>query len=84
MEVKRLHIGKILYGFLFCALIPFLLYLWASHLSIFLPVPGFESIGITLLIAGFVLMLFAMLDLRKYGKGLPMNAFPPENFVDKG
>jgi len=78
--------GKILYGLLFCAALPALLLLWASRIEggVPLPVPELKSMGIALLIAGALLVLAAMFDLRRYGKGLPMNAYPPGHFVTRG
>jgi protein-S-isoprenylcysteine O-methyltransferase Ste14 len=77
---------KILYGLLFVAVLPFLLVIWAertdwiiSLLVIEISYPGYilASCGILLMLAGIHNLLF-------FGKGLPMNAFPPEQYVKKG
>lgn len=77
-------LGKALYGSLFCALLPFLLVLWASNVTLTLPVGDWPLAGWLLLIAGLGIMAWAMLNLWKNGKGLPMNAYPPKHFVITG
>lgn len=77
---------KILYAFSFVIALPFLLFLWARATEQFVPLPlvGTISLGIVLALAGFSVMASAMLTLLIYGRGLPMNAFPPARFVDRG
>jgi protein-S-isoprenylcysteine O-methyltransferase Ste14 len=78
--------GKILYGALFIALLPFCLYRWAvaTKLIIHIPVPGIPLAGWLLLVNGSIFLVFGMAGLMRYGKGLPMNAYPPKYFVSKG
>jgi protein-S-isoprenylcysteine O-methyltransferase Ste14 len=78
------RLGKVLYGILFCALLPFLLVLWASNVALTLLVGDWRLAGWLSLIAGLGLMAWAMLNLWKKGKGLPMNAYPPIHFVNAG
>ena len=81
----RLHRGKILYAALFCLLLPALLALWATHVhAVHLPVPDAPLAGLALAGAGLALMLCAMADLWRLGKGLPMNAYPPKHYVRSG
>jgi protein-S-isoprenylcysteine O-methyltransferase Ste14 len=78
--------GKVMYGLLFVAVIPILLFLWAKYTGsiINLPLPDELYSGYILSAAGAILVLSAMWYLWFYGKGLPMNAYPPEKFVKKG
>lgn len=79
-------LGKLLYALLFTALIPFGLWVWAYYTADFVRFPALASakIGWGLVSVGLVLVLWAMLALKKYGKGLPMNAYPPPVFVSSG
>ncbi|MFI5205296.1 MAG: methyltransferase family protein, partial [Flavobacteriales bacterium] len=79
-------LGKIVYGSLFCLVLPFLLVVWAtySETSIQIQVPAFPLVGLGLAVMGFILMVLAMWNLWKYGNGLPMNAFKPKKFVVNG
>ncbi|HEY9047797.1 MAG TPA: prolipoprotein diacylglyceryl transferase family protein [Ohtaekwangia sp.] len=63
---------------------PAVLYGWAIQLPVTLPVVGNSLIGSAIAITGFLLVMLSMFDLWRYGNGLPMNAYPPKNFVDKG
>lgn len=82
----RTFIAKFLYGLLFVILLPLFLCLWASRLdkSIDLIVPRCEAAAIVSIVLGSLSMARAMLDLLTWGKGLPMNVFPPKNFVTRG
>ena len=86
MEKIKETAGKVLYGLLFVAVIPLLLILWARHTEniVRLPVPEILWPGYILLTIGFLLILSGMLHLWTFGKGLPMNPFPPEKFVREG
>ena len=78
-------IGKVLYGFAFCVVLPLILILWARHAPQNLPpLPDWELIAWIVLTSGFLLLGFSMTALWTIGKGLPMNAFPPRNFVSTG
>jgi protein-S-isoprenylcysteine O-methyltransferase Ste14 len=86
MEKVKEVAGKVLYALLFSAAIPFLLILWTRHTAkiITLPVPDIIFPGYILIATGIVLVLSGMHNLLIFGKGLPMNAFPPKYFVKKG
>ncbi len=77
---------KTLYAAVFCLLLPYLLWQWALHTAdaITLPVPDAPWFGVLAAGSGLGLMLWAMLDLWRRGKGLPMNAFPPQHYVSAG
>lgn len=78
--------GKVLYGLLFIVVVPLLLVLWAKYTDkiITLPLPENLLPGVVLLIAGVLFVSIGMWNLWRIGKGLPMNAFPPERFVKNG
>ena len=78
--------ARLLYGFLFVVILPLSLCLWASSLdgSTDLTVPGCEPAAIGIAVSGGLLVAKGMLDILVLGKGLPMNAFPPKNFVTQG
>jgi protein-S-isoprenylcysteine O-methyltransferase Ste14 len=84
-KIKQLS-GKILYGLLFVIIIPSLLILWARETGHFisLPVPGNPVTGYIVLSAGAIFIISGMFYIWFYGKGLPMNAFPPKKFVSNG
>lgn len=78
--------GKFLYAFLFLVIVPVALWFWAKSTEPLIRYPTIESkaTGWIFTIAGGLLMLWGMFVLWKNGKGLPMNAFPPSQFVKKG
>lgn len=77
---------KIIYAMVFCAILPVVLVFWASQTEslIKLPVPNFPILSIGFSIVGFILIIGAMLNLWFKGQGLPMNGFPPKNYVSSG
>ena len=79
-------LGKLLYGLLFIVILPAILVYWASVLdrSIHWIVPPEPAIGILVGILGLGVLLRGMGDIFVYGRGLPMNAYPPEKYVTKG
>jgi protein-S-isoprenylcysteine O-methyltransferase Ste14 len=78
--------GKTLYAGVFLILIPAGLWLWAKYTQhvITLPKTESKSIGLILVIIGGSLMLWALFVLKKFGRGLPMNGYPPALFVTNG
>ena len=72
-------IGKALYGFLFVAVLPAWLITWArmTEASVRLPMAGSFEIGTVLASCGAVIMVCGMAGLIVYGKGMPMNPYPP-------
>jgi protein-S-isoprenylcysteine O-methyltransferase Ste14 len=80
--------GKVLYGLLFCAVLPGLLLAWtrATKDAVEWSAPDgvWPWAGWVMASMGFALLLVAMRDLWEYGKGLPMNAFPPKFLVQQG
>lgn len=86
--MKRItpSLGKVIYAIIFLLLIPALLWFWAKHTQNIIKLPVIQSdiAGIIIIITGSALMLWGMFALQFYGKGLPMNAYPPSVFVTKG
>jgi protein-S-isoprenylcysteine O-methyltransferase Ste14 len=41
-------------------------------------------LGLAIAVAGAASLLLGMLHLWRYGGGLPMNAFPPPRYVERG
>lgn len=79
-------VQKAAYAAVFCVLLPCLLQQWARHTAdtVRLPVPPWPLAGLLAAAAGLALMLWAMYGLMRHGKGLPMNAFPPQHYVTSG
>jgi protein-S-isoprenylcysteine O-methyltransferase Ste14 len=86
MNKTKAQIHKILYAIVFLIIVPAMLLLWAKYTEDFITFPAIESTiaGYMLIIFGVLLMVWAMYFLKKYGKGLPMNAYPPLQFVTNG
>jgi protein-S-isoprenylcysteine O-methyltransferase Ste14 len=83
--VKMLF-GKIAYATTFVVVAPALLWWWAhaSADAVMVPALRLPLAGILVSMLGILLMTVGMLDLWRYGGGLPMNAFPPPNHVSRG
>jgi protein-S-isoprenylcysteine O-methyltransferase Ste14 len=84
-KIKEIS-GKVLYGLLFAVLIPIILIFWAKHTHdvVTLPLPDKLLFGWIPLITGVIFICSGIWSLWHSGKGLPMNAFPPEKFVKNG
>lgn len=78
--------GKFLYAVCFAVVIPAVLWYWGKFTEqvVLLPVVESKTTGGILISVGGLLMLWAMFALLHYGKGLPMNAYPPPVFVTGG
>ena len=83
---NRAFWGRLSYGLLFCVAVPAYLVLWAERLEyLTLPaVPDIPPLGWALAGAGVVLMVSGTAALWIHGHGLPMNAYPPPNYVQQG
>lgn len=79
----RSLLGKLLYGNIFIILLPLLLSFWARETEWFVTLPADVpmELGVIALILGAALMLAGMTSLIIFGKGMPMNAYPPPIFV---
>lgn len=86
MKSINRNLGKFLYGITFLILIPAGLWYWAKLTQDIVSFPVIESkvVGSVLIILGGSLMFWGIYALQIFGKGLPMNAYPPPVFVTKG
>ncbi len=87
MVVKeRRGVGPWLYGVLWCVGLPVGLVAWASATGDVVPLPAVESVtaGAMILVLGVSLMFAGWYALTVYGRGLPMNAYPPTQYVTRG
>jgi len=78
--------GRWLYGALFVVLLPIGLWAWASATATDVPVAVAwpTPVGLSLAATGAALLLSGMIAIRIYGGGLPMNAYPPPKYVERG
>ncbi len=76
-------IGKLFYGSIFILFLPLLLFLWGRETAWFitLPVNIPLEIAFAVLFIGSFLLMSGMTALIVYGRGMPMNAYPPPLFV---
>lgn len=86
MEKIKILLQKIIFGSLFCVVLPTLLVVWAQKTAstVQLPLPNTPYLGIPLTSIGSAMIFIAMYNLWFKGKGLPMNAFPPKKYVKSG
>ena len=86
MNNLTINIRKAAYAVTFLVFIPAGLWTWAKFTEGFVDLPVVESpyVGWIFMGAGVALMAWAMYCLKRMGKGLPMNAFPPPRLVTKG
>lgn len=79
-------LGRLLYGFLFLALVPAGLAAWARAIDPVLGLARVHSLpaGAGLMVVGVLLLAAGARALIARGGGLPMNAFPPPYFVRTG
>lgn len=85
-KLKSSQAGKFLYGFLFVVVLPVLLVVWARATEAKVHLPAIHSvlIGSIISLCGGITMLWGMISLTVYGKGLPMSPYPPTLFVSRG
>lgn len=78
--------GKLLYAMLFNLVLPAGLWGWAcaSEANVGLPSIHAPRLGLALLSAGLGLVAAGMAALMVWGRGLPMNAYPPPSLVARG
>jgi len=75
---------RILYGVAFVVVLPALLVLFSEQVAIGVTIAQFPVMGDVVAGLGLIVMLWGMWDIWSRGKGLPMNAFPPERLVTGG
>jgi protein-S-isoprenylcysteine O-methyltransferase Ste14/membrane-associated phospholipid phosphatase len=78
--------GKSAYAALFVVVVPAILVAWARGAAEVVSLPPLRSVpmGAALVIAGLALVAAGAWALRVHGGGLPMNAYPPPRFVERG
>lgn len=78
--------GRVLYGLLFVAVLPVGLVVWARATEGVVCLPAFQNVwgGGILAFIGVLLFGAASFSLWRDGGGLPMNAYPPPRFVERG
>ncbi len=83
---KRPLLGPILYGALFVVLVPVVLVLWAGATAEVVGLTTVHApwIGWSVALLGVVLIVASMTALWVWGRGLPMNAYPPPVYVQRG
>lgn len=82
--LKRYNVlGVIVYASFFLLLVPGILLIWARFTDDIISFPVIESdlAGWVFTISGLILMLWGMFALIYFGRGWPMNAFPPRRLV---
>ena len=86
MKNIPLLLGKFLYGITFLVFLPTGLWFWEKYTKNLVMLPAYESkpAGLIFITGGAILIFWGMLALKIFGKGLPMNAFPPVLFVANG
>jgi prolipoprotein diacylglyceryltransferase/protein-S-isoprenylcysteine O-methyltransferase Ste14 len=87
MAVKVVPVfGKLAYGALFLVVLPLLLLAWAGSTADVVRLLALHSpiAGAALFAAGLIVMAAGMAALAVHGGGLPMNAFPPPRYVNRG
>ena len=85
MKSSKSILGKILYAMLFVFIIPSLLFYWAMLTEdvIRYSVVMNPKTGLVMAAVGVALISWGMIALYYYGNGLPMNAYPPQQYVKK-
>lgn len=80
------HAGKWLYGAAFAFVLPIGLVAWARATTgiVHLRMVACASLGLPVAAVGACLLLLGILYLWTYGGGLPMNAYPPPHYVERG
>ena len=79
-------VSKIAYGMIFTLAAPAGLWWWAhaSAHAVHLPALYLPDAGLITIFIGVILMVTGMMALWRHGGGLPMNAFPPPRYVNRG
>jgi protein-S-isoprenylcysteine O-methyltransferase Ste14 len=78
--------SRVLYGLLFTVVLPLVLVGWAAATAevVALPALRMPVAGALLALGGALLMASGWHALWRFGGGLPMNAFPPPRYVQRG
>jgi protein-S-isoprenylcysteine O-methyltransferase Ste14 len=84
--MKLTLLGKIVYGFVFVVVAPAVLAWWAVATDQIVPLPTipYGWAALIPIAVGVALMVAGMAALVTYGRGLPMNPYPPPVYVTSG
>jgi len=84
--MKRQALGKVLYAVLFVLVAPAALVGWAIATDSIVPLPTipYGRAALIPIVVGLSLMVAGFAALVPYGKGLPMNPYPPPVYVSRG
>ncbi len=77
-------LGELLYGLLFVVVVPVLLFWWSDSVTVPFPTLEYPLAGAAISGIGIGILIAGVLTIMIRGKGLPMNAFPPEKLVTSG
>lgn len=86
VKTWTIPVGPILYGLAWAGVAPAILLWWAVASAEVVALPAVHSplMGGLLTAVGLALMALGMIALKVYGRGLPMNAYPPPLYVATG
>ena len=85
-DTSQTFVRKLLYGILFVVVLPVLLIVWARATEPVVGLCRIESVplGLTIEAVGIFLLIAGIYAIVVFGQGLPMNAFPPIEYVHWG
>jgi len=84
IKSQKIKLQKILYGTFFILVLPLYFIFLANSVSLPFEVPELGYGDSVMAIIGLAIIIRGMYELKVKGKGLPMNAFPPEELVEDG
>ena len=84
IKSQKIKLQKILYGTFFILVLPLYFIFLANSVSLPFEVSELGYGGSVMAIIGLAIIMRGMYELKVKGKGLPMNAFPPEELVEDG
>ena len=84
IKSQKIKLQKILYGTFFILVLPLYFIFLANSVSLPFEVSELGYGGSVMAIIGLAIIIRGMYELKVKGKGLPMNAFPPEELVEDG
>jgi len=84
--VARLTGGAVAYGLVWAVGVPALLLWWARATAEVVPLRTLHipAVGAAFVAVGLLFIALGMSALAVHGRGLPMNAYPPPHYVERG
>ncbi|TRX71943.1 prolipoprotein diacylglyceryl transferase family protein [Carboxylicivirga sp. M1479] len=85
VNIKSVY-KKIIYSAFFTIVLPVALFYWSKTIDTLSDWSVIYSVkwGVALFALGSIMLLWGMIAIMYFGKGLPLNAYPPETYVKKG